>query len=220
MRVRLPPAALKQKEIMTYNPVVKDSTAAPPGNPKKIYKWYYKNGETLDQIANRLQCSRQRIARWMEYWNMSRRNSMEAMKLRRIQLGETRGPNWKGGSWYVRSSKTWFSYAPYHPKRRHNGGVPTHLLIAEKRIGRYLLSNEIVHHLNADRDNNSPENLCVMTRSEHMILHRILGNVGIVLLTNGHFDLVMKAIKDTDQKRFFSLIYKEKTPCVSGEFKK
>ena len=42
----------------------------------------------------------------------------------------------------------------------------------EARIGRKLLKTEVVHHIDLDRQNNAPENLQVMTRTEHLALHR------------------------------------------------
>jgi hypothetical protein len=46
-----------------------------------------------------------------------------------------------------------------------------HRLIMEEQLGRKLHRNEVVHHIDGNRWNNSPDNLCVMTRSEHARLH-------------------------------------------------
>ena len=38
-------------------------------------------------------------------------------------------------------------------------------------LGRTLLKNEVVHHIDGNYLNNDPENLQVMTKSEHTQLH-------------------------------------------------
>jgi hypothetical protein len=46
-----------------------------------------------------------------------------------------------------------------------------HRVIAEQILGRPLEKGEIVHHKDGDKWNNSPDNLEVMTQSEHCTLH-------------------------------------------------
>jgi len=52
-----------------------------------------------------------------------------------------------------------------------NKGRLEHVVIMELIIGRRLASNECVHHKDENRANNDPENLQLMTRSEHASLH-------------------------------------------------
>ena len=51
-------------------------------------------------------------------------------------------------------------------KQRH-----MHRAVMEEVLGRRLTSKEIVHHIDGDKWNNSPDNLQVMTQSEHIRLH-------------------------------------------------
>ncbi len=47
-----------------------------------------------------------------------------------------------------------------------------HRLVAEEKLGRELLDNEVVHHIDRDTHNNLPENLIVMTQEEHIEYHK------------------------------------------------
>lgn len=63
------------------------------------------------------------------------------------------------------------AYAPEHPSAVH-GRVLEHRLIMEGIIGRRLLPEEVVHHIDGNPSNNAPENLLLLpSQSAHMKLH-------------------------------------------------
>lgn len=50
-------------------------------------------------------------------------------------------------------------------------GKPLYRLIIEHKIGRELTSDEEVHHVDGNHNNNDPANLLLVTKSEHMKIH-------------------------------------------------
>lgn len=51
------------------------------------------------------------------------------------------------------------------------GGEAIHRLLAEEKLGRKLLPDEEVHHVDHNHFNNRPENLMVLSKSEHSKIH-------------------------------------------------
>ena len=62
-------------------------------------------------------------------------------------------------------------YAPKHPNAHADGYVMLHTVLMERAIGRYLTSDEVVHHVNHVRDDNRIENLRLMDKHEHRSMH-------------------------------------------------
>jgi hypothetical protein len=60
-----------------------------------------------------------------------------------------------------------------HPLAGPDGKAYEHRLVAERMLGRALLKNEIVHHINGEKTDNSPENLKILSSTaEHHREHR------------------------------------------------
>lgn len=55
--------------------------------------------------------------------------------------------------------------------RGEHKGRAVHVVKMERRIGRRLLRNEVVHHIDEQKQNNDSLNLQLMTRSEHAYHH-------------------------------------------------
>lgn len=60
--------------------------------------------------------------------------------------------------------------------------VEEHRLVATKKIGRALVKGEVVHHRNGERIDNRPENLEVMSVSEHKKKHYEAERIGFEFL--------------------------------------
>lgn len=55
----------------------------------------------------------------------------------------------------------------YKVKRVNGVRIPVHRILAQRLIGRELLPDEVVHHLDGDSTNNTPENVLVLPSQRH-----------------------------------------------------
>jgi hypothetical protein len=125
-------------------------------------------------------------------------------------------PNWKGGRY--KSGKYVRVFRPNHPNARSDGTVLEHVAVVEEVLGRYLTKLESVHHCDLDTFNNDPENLCVMTRRQHRLLHAYLGHVGIYMIVTDDSSKIMKALASVAPKYVVQLIedvYLKRLRCIS-----
>lgn len=70
---------------------------------------------------------------------------------------------------------TWNGYIkirrPGHGRADSKGYVAEHTLVIEEYLGRLLEENEVVHHIDGNRNNNLISNLEVMDREVHRSMH-------------------------------------------------
>lgn len=93
----------------------------------------------------------------------------DPLDYRKSNLKDVRGKN--GGKFNINGYIQ--VYLPEHPKATTNGCVYEHILVAEKFLGRPLKDEEVVHHKDKNRSNNSPDNLMVFrTKSDHSAFHQ------------------------------------------------
>lgn len=68
---------------------------------------------------------------------------------------------------------------PDHPQAK-KGWVQEHRVVVEKFIGRYLNPEEVVHHLDFDKENNKIDNLMIFPNQKaHMKFHTKLAQFGL-----------------------------------------
>lgn len=64
-----------------------------------------------------------------------------------------------------------YVYQPSHPLANLSGKVYVHRYMISIQIGRWVTSEEVVHHKDGNRHNNSADNLEIMTRTDHASHH-------------------------------------------------
>jgi hypothetical protein len=95
-----------------------------------------------------------------------------------------------------------------HPLASTNGRVWYHRHVASIKLGRWLHSHEVVHHVDGDRANNDPDNLVVITRSKHAVDHAVAA--GLKTMTLKECELCGKKFK-TIHARFCSTVCEKKS---------
>ena len=73
-------------------------------------------------------------------------------------------PNWNGGV-YMQDG--------YKSLKQEDGSYKfEHRIVMEEYLGRELSSDEIIHHIDGNRSNNDISNLQLLSRTEHIEIHR------------------------------------------------
>lgn len=86
--------------------------------------------------------------------------------------------------------------ARYRKIRVNGKQMSLHRHVMEQKLGRKLLSDEVVHHINGNKLDNRPENLTVMSASEHSKLE----NIG-KKLTQEHKEKLSKSLLGNKRRK-------------------
>jgi hypothetical protein len=85
----------------------------------------------------------------------------------------TKHPLWKGGRRI--SSNGYVEILNREHPRNRNGYVFEHILVMERMLDRYLTKDEVVHHINQNKQDNRVENLMLFqNRQDHTAYHKNL----------------------------------------------
>jgi len=114
-----------------------------------------------------------RIASLGRKWNHSQ---VAIEKIRAGKIGN-KNPSWKGGI-IVSGGGYRMCLAHGHPAANEGGYVFEHRLMMERKLGRYLRPEEVVHHWDLDVKNNDPSNLILFENGQdHLVYHRQLNHL-------------------------------------------
>jgi hypothetical protein len=102
---------------------------------------------------------------------------------------------WKGGRVYY--GKRAYIWKPDHPRASKKGYIGEHILILEKKLGRFLLFNEVAHHKDKDVTNNDPGNLELMTKGDHSRYHNSGEKCSLAKLTEKQVRGIRAAVGKT-----------------------
>lgn len=118
------------------------------------------------QVAVRFGCSRDHVNR-----------ECQRLGIRTQRTGPRSGrghPNWNGGATMQKGYR--YIWAGSHPQKTKSGYVLEHRLVMEKKLGRYLRPDEVVHHRNGNRADNRPSNLVLFLTNGDHLSHELSGD--------------------------------------------
>jgi hypothetical protein len=107
-------------------------------------------------------------------WNKDKIGIMPIPWNRGIKWPEMSGKNhfnWKGGK--KKTSGYIYLLNPNHHLAQKNGYVKRANLVAEKCLNRQLTKQELLHHIDGNKENDTPENLYLFTSFEHKQFHAL-----------------------------------------------
>lgn len=131
-----------------------------------LIKEYCEKRRSMTSIAKEMNLTWTTVSRYLDKYGIQKRTKSQ-------QQSGKGSPTWKGGK---RKKKNGYIeiYNPCHPNANSRNCVYEHQLVAEKKLGRYLMKGETVHHIDFDKSNNNPDNLIVLTKSDHIKLHGLM----------------------------------------------
>lgn len=138
----------------------------------------------------------------------SKSNISRKLREMGVEIRQDKGENhhsWKGGR-IIKGDGYIGIWKPEHERSDKQGYVYEHTLVVESTLGRLPEKDEVVHHINLDKLDNSPSNLWLCGNKEHLVCHRSIEKLIKPLLENGIIEFVNGEYQMTPGKEN---IYKE-----------
>lgn len=160
---------------------------------KDLRRLYEDEGLTMKEVAETLDISVGAVHKYLKEYGIQSRTTGEANRGRKVsdatkealskankgrvasddtkkKISDARKQSGIGHK-KVRNDGYVYVYFPDHPRSTEDGYIMEHVLVMECLIGRPLMDDEVVHHINHIRSDNRKENLELMTFTEHARLH-------------------------------------------------
>ena len=136
------------------------------------------NPDTLRDLIENQKLTQQQAAENLGYSVSCIERTCKRLALKTQRTGPRAGPghpDWKGGRYYM--GQYLYVWSPDHPNRTKAGYVAEHRLVQEAKLGRYLLKQEVVHHINGDPRDNRPENLQHFATNPEHLRYELTGKI-------------------------------------------
>lgn len=120
---------------------------------EKLIELYQDKGLSCKEIAKIYGYTKHAIQGWLRGLNIEMRTVKDYNLV-----------NWNREPTKFIDSRNGYVYIRYPGAKQ---AIPEHRIVMEKKLGRKLQSHEIIHHLNAIKDDNREENLAIVTKQSH-----------------------------------------------------
>lgn len=130
------------------------------------YKYEYKK-ISINKISREFDVNQSVIRKYLKRYDIPLRDHKESNQISNSGSGNHK---WKGGK-KTHSDGYIMLSIPDYPSADPNGYVYEHRYVMEQHLGRFLKTDEHIHHVNEIKSDNNLSNLKVLTRSEHARIH-------------------------------------------------
>jgi hypothetical protein len=135
----------------------------------QLTAWYHGSMMTTGEISVIVGCDSETVRKALVKLDISRRPGVNipGKKYPNKRHFGAANPSWNGGRTTDKNGYV-LLLVRSHPHANPSGYVREHRLIMEKKLGRYLTPEEVVHHTGATNDNNPDKLVYYASNAEHL----------------------------------------------------